>query len=181
MSSRVGCVWPVEHQLWLPIQFSLLPEPCKEFNSICIFKAEERFSLAANAQNCANHLSRWGNPSPCFCIRPWFQKMSPDCLRSLRTWMSSYWNVNVDGSQDKGPIFSFHQFEEEPKGRSEQRQNLRKQGFSEITMNSVALFLHLDPLKSGLLKIWPPLGNALDFYLVLSDSNQMSTLLRKES
>ena len=124
MSSRVGCVWPVEHQLWLPIQFSLLPEPCKEFNSICIFKAGERFSLAANAQNCANHLSRWGNPSPCFCIRPWFQKMSPDCLRSLRTWMSSHWNVNVDGSlftRQPGPIFSFHQFEEHPAERGKTR------------------------------------------------------------
>ena len=85
------------------------------------------------------------------------QKMSPDCLRSLRTWMSSYWNVNVDGSQDKGPIFSFHQFEEEPKRRSEQRLNLRKQGFSWKTLNSVVLFLlsgsdPIDALKSGLVK-----------------------------
>ena len=27
-----------------------------------------------------------------------------------------HWNVNVDGSQDKEPILSFHQFQEHPKG-----------------------------------------------------------------
>ena len=88
--------------------------PRRQFSSICkniSSKASSKLRRIdfprEGMHGCAYHLS-----SSCCSIflhqtSVEIEKMSPDCLSSLRTWMSSHWNVNVVVHKTRGQYFLF--------------------------------------------------------------------------
>ena len=110
-----------------------LPNPRREFSSICkkkcpISSAPSKLRrIDFTCEGCANHLS----PSSMFLHQTSveIEKMSPDCLRSLRTWMSSHWNVNVVVHKTRGQYFLFISLKRSPKGGASKGRIWENRGF----------------------------------------------------
>ena len=150
----------IQPQLPLPIPRRQFSSICKNISSKASSKLRRKDFPGERRHRCAYHLS-----SSCSMFLHQtsveFEKMSPDCLSSLRTWMSSHWNVNVVVHKTRGQYFLFITLKSKsPKGCEsrgwiwENRVFRENNEFIHPDLSQIAYYSFLDTLKLVQVKFW---------------------------